>query len=123
MANILIYDQATGKLIDYKKSVHTPDYSSRPDVLVNPVIPQGIPYKYLKVDNGLVVELSQVEKDAVDQAEADAAEQALLDRIDKYDISNLDLLTALVKRINVRIPSNPITKQELINEIKSGLGL
>lgn len=79
--------------------------------------------KYHKVDSGTVVEMSQPEKDALDQAEADAQAQALLDRIEKYEVSNLDLLTALVKRINVRIPSNPITKAELIAELKTMLGL
>ncbi len=39
MANVLIFDEITKKLIEYKKSVNTPDYSWRPDVLVNPVIP------------------------------------------------------------------------------------
>ena len=50
-------------------------------------------------------------------------EQALLDAIGKYEISKMDLITALVKRINIRIPSNPITKQEIIQQIKDDLEL
>ena len=72
---------------------------------------------------GYPVEMSQAEKDAILQAEEDARQQALLDAIDKFDITNLDLLTALIKVINVRIPSNPITKQEMIDQIKDDLGL
>ena len=79
--------------------------------------------KYHKVEDNQVVEMGQAEKDALDQAEADAQEQALLAQIDKYEVSNLDLLTALVKRINVRIPANPITKQEIVDQIKDDLGL
>ena len=79
--------------------------------------------KYHKVENNQVVEMTQAEKDALDQTEAYAQEQALLAQIDKYEVSNLDLLTALIKRINVRIPSNPITKQEIVDQIKSDLGL
>ena len=123
MANVLIYDIGTGKLIEYKKSVHTPDYSSRPDVLVNPIIPQGVEHKYLEVSGGLVIEMTQAEKDDVDTVETQAQEDALLAKIDEYEVSNLALLTALVKRINVRIPSNPITKQEIIDQLKSDLGL
>jgi len=122
-SNVLIYDVGTGELKQYLRSVHTQDYNTRPDALINPSIPQGVPYKYLKVVVGVVLEMSQTEKDAVDAAEAQAQEDALLARIDKYDVSNLDLLTALVKRINVRIPSNPITKAEIIQQIKDDLGL
>ena len=83
---------------------------------------------YKKVDTNIVgssrvIDLTQTEIDTILQAEVNAQKQTLLDRIDKYEVSNIDLLTALVKRINVRLPNNPITKQELINEIKSGLGL
>ena len=67
--------------------------------------------------------MNQTEKDAVDQAIADAQEQALLDRIEALGIDNIDLFTALIKVINVRIPSNPITKQELKDQIKADLGL
>ena len=79
--------------------------------------------RWHKVVNGAVVEMSQAEKDSILQAEADAQEQALLDAIDEYNISKIDLITALVKRINVRIPNNPITKQEVVDQIKTDLGL
>ena len=55
-----------------------------------------------------IVDLPQAEIDVIVQAQADAQAQAILDQIDKYEVSNIDLITALIKRINVRIPSNPI---------------
>ncbi len=79
--------------------------------------------KYHKVVLDVVVAMSQVEIDAINDAEAQAQEDALLAQIDKYEISNIDLLTALVKVINVRIPGNVITKAEIIAQIKSDLGL
>ena len=81
----------------------------------------GLQYK--KLENSDVVDWTQVEIDAYVQSQADAQAQALLDAIDKYEISKIDLITALVQRINVRIPGNPITKQEIIDQIKTNLGL
>lgn len=79
--------------------------------------------KYHKVENSKVVEMTQAEKDALTASEAQAEHYALLARIDKYDVTNVDLITALVKRINVRIPANPITKAEIITQIKADLGI
>lgn len=79
--------------------------------------------KFYLVDNGVLRQMTQVEKDALLAEEAEVERQSLIARIDKYEVSNLDLLTALVKRINVRIPSNPITKQEIIDQIKQDLGI
>ncbi len=79
--------------------------------------------KWKKVDTALpvgsrVIDMPQAEKDVILQAEADAQAQAIEDALQRYEVSNLELLTALVKRINIRLPSNPITKQEIIDEIK-----
>lgn len=103
---------------------------------VDPSIVQGLPNilklsrddfraltKWHKVSGGQVVLMTQTEKDAILAQEEADRRQKLLDRIDKYEVSNLDLLTALVKRINVRIPTNKITKQEIIDQIKSDLEL
>ncbi len=65
-----------------------------------------------------IINLPQAEIDAIVQTQADAQAQALLDQIDKYEVSNIDLITALIKVINERIPSNPITKPEFIQKIK-----
>lgn len=75
--------------------------------------------KWHKVVDGKVVEKTQVEKDAIILAEADVQAQAIEDALDRYEINNIELITALVQVINERIPSNPITKTEIINKIKA----
>ena len=75
--------------------------------------------KYHIVDGGTIREMSQAEKDVIIQAEADTQAQAIEDALQRYEVSNVELLTALIKRINVRIPNNPITKQEIITQIKA----
>jgi len=122
MADYIRFD-GNGIITKKYQSVDGADIKDLPDILLVDRATLDLITKFHKVENGQVVEMSQAEKDAVLQAEANAKRQALLDRIDKYEISNLDLLTALVKRINARIPSNPITKQEIIDQIKSDLGL
>lgn len=65
MSNIAIYDTGTNKVLKILKSVNTPDYSSRNDVVINPELP-SVQMKYMKHDNGSIVEMTQEEKDAVD---------------------------------------------------------
>lgn len=112
----------TGKTPFYKKSVHTPDYSSNPNCLINPIVPNTFRRYWKRVGN-LVVEMIQTEKDAVDLAEQTARDDAELIRIDNLDVTVEDLLVALIKRINVRIPSNPIKRQEIVDQIKNDKGL
>jgi len=85
----------------------------------------GVPKKYIKWDNGLdkPVEMTQAEKDAVDQAIADAKKQAEIERAERLDFTMQDVIVALVKRINTRIPNDPITKQEIIDQLKADKGL
>ena len=40
-----------------------------------------------------------------------------------FNVWMFDVVTALVKVINKRMPSKPITKQEIIDRIKQDLGL
>ena len=77
MANIIIFDVPTGAVKEYKRSVNTPDYSSRPDVLVNPDVSllDSVSRKYIKVSGGVLVEMTTLEKTAVD----DAIAQAIVD--------------------------------------------
>ncbi len=75
--------------------------------------------KFHKVENGVVRLMTQAEKDVILQAEEDARILAENQAIENFRIELKEVLTALIKRINVRIPSNPITKQEIIDEIKN----
>jgi len=117
MGDYIRYDQ-DGKIINKYVSVDGGDIKDDADILqVDRPTLESIT-KYHKVINDTVVEMSQLEKDVLDQAEADAKEQAVFDAIDKYEISNVDLITALVQVINKRIPSNIITKAEITQQIK-----
>ena len=121
-SNVLIYDPTTGRAKAYLKSVNTPSYSSRKDVVINPVLPKA-PLKYLKVKDGKVVEMTQIERDALLVKEQQAIKEARIKAISNLDISAKDVITALIKVINKRIPNNPITKDEIITQIKQDKGL
>ena len=70
-----------------------------------------------------VVTMTQAEQDAIIAAETQAQLDADRARADRLDFTIEDVLVALVKRINVRIPGNPITKQEVIDQLKADKGL
>jgi len=81
MANVVIFDEAATpqKVLGHLKSVHTPDYLNRSDVVINPQLNalEGIvPRKYWKHENGAIVEYTQAEKTAQDTAGASSAELA-----------------------------------------------
>lgn len=63
MANVVIYDLDTKRVLQYLRSVHTPDYADRTDVLLNPDM-KGIDVDYAKVVAGTVRELTPAEKTA-----------------------------------------------------------
>jgi len=99
MANILIYDEVTKQAKEYLISVNTPDYSSRSDVLVHPDMPNA-PLKYIKVENGLAVEMTQAEKDAIDLAEQQAKDAAETARVANLDTEVTKLRTITVPKID-----------------------
>ena len=117
MADYIKFDE-NGIIVKKYQSVDGADIRDLPDILmVNRDTLRSIT-KFHKVENGQVIKMSQAEKDAILQAEADAEAQAIEDALQKYEVSNLELLTALVQRINIRIPANQITKAEIIQQIK-----
>lgn len=73
--------------------------------------------RWHKVVDDEVVEMTQGEKDAILQAESDAQAQAIEDALDRFEVSNVELIMALIQRINVRI-NDDITKAEIIQQIK-----
>ena len=93
MSNIAIFK--TGQPPQYLKSVNTPDYSSDPDVLVNPDIAavQAIPTKYWKRVGDTVQEMITSEKTALDAAE----KQKIKDALTLNNIPDGFLATALVE--------------------------
>ena len=78
--------------------------------------------KYKKISNGQVVEMTQAEKDNVDVAEIKAHQDAEKSAIDKLNVTIEDGFIALVKRINERLVTNKITKQEIVDQIKCDKG-
>lgn len=63
--NVYIFDPVTRYHRDYLTSKHTPAFQGRPDVLINPALPDGIPLMFTKETNGTVVAMSQSESNAV----------------------------------------------------------
>ena len=53
--------------LEYRRSVHTPDYMSGGEWLINPVLPE-CDRKYWKIKNDEVVEMTTAQKAAVDAA-------------------------------------------------------
>lgn len=116
MANIAIFK--SGQIPQYLQSVNTPEYSGDPDVIVNPDISSvvNVPHKYWKRVGNTVAEMTQAEKDAINAAELQARKDAV---VDPSNANLKDILTALIKVINVRLSAGQkITKQELIDAIK-----
>lgn len=72
MANVALF--RSGQTPQYLTSVHTPDYSSDPDAIVNPDVSAviAVALKYWKRSGNSVVEMSAGEKSAVDSAIASA---------------------------------------------------
>ncbi len=82
MAVIVVYNptdpQVSNKVTGFFPSAHAPDFDSEPFKVTNPDLaalwtaPQGpylVPFKYWKFSGGNIVEMSQVEKNVIDQLE------------------------------------------------------
>ena len=127
MARVIKYDQVTLRVLEDIKSANTPDYNTRPDCLIEPKIVVGsmVPIKYWKVVvvANEVLEMTDSEKT---QVENDlVAAKLAQDRVSasKLDFPLVDVIVALIKRINVRVPNNPVTKQEIVDQLKQDKGL
>lgn len=121
MANVVIYDIQTNRVLRYLKSVNTPDYDTRPDVIVNPSLPD-VALKFMKINNGQVVEMSQAEKDIVLYEEQVAANAVIEQNADDLTITIKDAFTAFIKVYNSKVPVQyQITKAELVQQLKDDL--
>ena len=122
MSDILIFNPdstpVANRAVRYLRSVNTPDYSDRTDVLINPVLPADIALGLLKVVGDQVVELDQADLDAIaaqQAANAAASEAAriaaarefakgVLDGDEGYETFLKILLEAFVEQLNVLRP-------------------
>lgn len=114
MANVVLFNPT-----QYLKSVNTPDYENNPNAIINPDISsvQSVPLKYWKRSGNIVVEMTTLEKQAVDQAEL----QTRKSFADNFGIDDMKIvLTALIKVLNTKLPANKqIVKQEVVDAIKA----
>jgi len=128
MANVAIFK--LGQTPQYLMSVDSGEYAVNinagadnlvpvdPDVIINPDVStmSGIPLKYWKRVGNLIAEMSASEKQAVDDAELLARKAGA----DNFGVGLVEIFTALIKVINVRLPANQkITKQELVAAVKA----
>ena len=111
MANIAIFK--TDQTPQYLRSVNTPDYSSDPDVIVNPDISavSQVEKKYWKRVGDNVEEMTASEKQVIDDAEA-AARETRIQALE--DIDAIVLAKALVK-------AGVVTKPLLVSKLKEVL--
>lgn len=96
MANIAIFK--AGQIPRYLRSVNTPEFSSDPDVIINPDITavESVLIKYWKRSGNNIQEMNTSEKSAVDAAEVAAADAA----IDAFIIDPIKLAKALFQTGN-----------------------
>lgn len=112
MANIAIFKP--NQQPQYLTSVNTPDYSSDPDVIVNPDISavQNVPLKYWKRVGNQVKEMTLAEKAQVDLTE----KTARITAISNYQFEGGQLAEALVS-------AGLITKIQIVNFIRQKEGI
>jgi len=116
MSNVAIFkpDQTP----EYLQSVNTPDYEGNLFAIINPDISavQNVSLKYWKRSGNNIVEMSQAEKDAITATEL----QLRKDQANNFGVGLLEFTTALIKVINLRLPTGQkITKQEMIDTVKA----
>jgi len=85
-SNVLIYDTKTGRVKAYLRSVNTPDWEGKEGVLINPKLPEGVPLRYMKVENGKVRAMTDTEIEILKQEELLKRKQAELDRVSGLNI-------------------------------------
>jgi hypothetical protein len=82
MANV--FHRASGA---YLLSVNTPDYPPE-QWLINPVLPDGVPWKHLKVVGDSVVEMTDQEKALVDNPPESMADRHLREQREGVELVN-----------------------------------
>lgn len=104
MSNVAIFKNGRAQ---YLTSVNTPDYSSDPDVMVNPNISaiQNVPLRYWKRNGNAIEEMSLQEKQDFDNAE--------------FLLTISGIKNEILELSKVLLSKGAITKIELINLIEN----
>ena len=121
MADYIKYDVITGRILDKYKSNDGSNLTG--NILKIDRATFDALTIYQKVVADKVTDMTQAEIDALDAEITQTVENNLIANIEKYKVTTLQMITALVKVINVRIPANPITKAEMIAQLRSDLGV
>jgi hypothetical protein len=122
MADVLIFDPHSTPVpnrgIELRRSVHTPDYENRADAIINPVLPEGVPLRHLKVSGGLVLEMSQEEKDSM--AAADLATSAASQTAETKNLFDRDSIEGRLVRALLEVLRDEINSVRAVPIV--GLG-
>ena len=100
--DIVVFDEGDDSIILYRKSVNTPDWEGRSDVLINPDVSalNDIPLKYWKHSSGTVVEMTTGEKTTVDNAITTANNASIRTSaegdVDAFSVDGVRLRAALL---------------------------
>lgn len=116
MAKVIVYESATGKVVGIREITNAWKIAkfSKPNVdgkefhtLVDPVIPADVPAEHLKIVNETVTEISEAEKDTVDDASP----------LDKLTIQ--EAITALILEAKANSGVENVTRRGLIRRIRA----
>lgn len=118
MASIIFYNPedliVPNKVIEYMKSVNTPDYIGLPNIIINPDLSnvQYVSMKYWKVSEEQVVEMDVSEKDAINEAvEAKTIKEK------KYQVLEYDSSKRLIKEQWFYIDNGNGTYSKKVQEV------
>lgn len=127
MASILIFNTGNGRALEWRAEVNTPDFSSRPDVIVNPVMPPGVPIKFIKVVAGAPVAMTAGEQATITANETAAADTDLrtnsktqLGAVNTENLKLRALLIYLLGELKVAVPAyTKPTKAQALTAIRA----
>jgi len=93
MANVILFDPngvVSNRVLKYLISVNTPDYVDNPNALINPDVSSlTVDVKYWKVVSANVVEMTQNEKNAIDEFLKAKWNREKKYKVSSYNASNL----------------------------------
>lgn len=114
MSNVVLF---TNGVASYLQSVNTQYYENDPNALINPDLSavQGVDIWWWKRSGNSIGEMTSAEKQAV----LDAWLEERRSRADQLVANLPEVLSALIKVVNLRLPGNKITRAELIAAIKA----
>ena len=135
MADIIQYNPVgtpPGRVIDYRQSVHTPDYEGLPNTLINPDLTAvaGVSVRHWKVVDGAVVPMTAEDQSALSGADSAANVQRRREAVQSlFDDEGMVILErgrtqALVNALNAirgQIGMNNLTLNQALNGVRNAV--